>query len=83
MLEAMACGVPVAAFPIHGPLDVVGDSAAGVLDDNLATAINKAVGIEAQICRNRALEFSWDQSVQEFCHNLVPIDLREVQGETA
>lgn len=83
MLEAMACGVPVAAFPVHGPLDVVGDSAAGVLDDNLATAINKAVGIEAQICRNRALEFSWDQSVQEFYHNLVPIDLREVQGETA
>lgn len=83
MLEAMACGVPVAAFPVHGPLDVVGDSAAGVLDDDLATAIEAAVGIDPEICRKRALEFSWDQSVQEFYHNLVPIDLGELQGETA
>jgi len=83
MLEAMACGIPVAGFPVHGPLDVVGDSAAGILHDDLAVAIEQAIGIDPEICRQRALEHSWDQSVQEFYNNLVPINLHEVQGETA
>ena len=73
MLEAMACGVPVAAFPVQGPLDVVGDSAAGVLNEDLAAAIEGALPIEPGICRARALEHSWDQSVVEFHSNLIPI----------
>jgi glycosyltransferase involved in cell wall biosynthesis len=88
MLEALACGVPVAAYPVQGPLDVVGDSGAGVLDDDLATAIRAAIGIDPDRCRARALTFSWDQSVQEFLGNLVPIPAaicrpRRTEGETA
>ena len=71
MLEAMACGIPVAAFPVHGPLDVVADSAAGMLSENLAAAILAATQIESEVCRERALEHSWDQSVIEFERNLV------------
>ncbi len=81
MLEAMACGVPVAAFPVQGPLDVVGDSAAGVLHDDLSVAIDRAIGIASDVCRARALEHSWDQSVQEFYDNLVPFGTRELTGE--
>lgn len=81
MLEAMACGVPVAAFPVQGPLDVVGDSAAGVLHDDLAQAVEQAIGIDPDLCRARALQHSWDQSVREFYANLVPFGTRQLSGE--
>jgi glycosyltransferase involved in cell wall biosynthesis len=81
MLEAMACGVPVAGFPVQGPADVVGDSAAGVLHEDLSIAIRDALGIDSQVCRARALEHSWARSTQEFFDNLVPIDTVEFAGE--
>lgn len=83
MLEAMACGIPVAAYPVQGPLDVVADSGAGVLDENLARAIEQAIGIDPEHCRARALEHSWDQSVQEFLNNLAPFPAPGLQGEIA
>ena len=83
MLEAMACGVPVAAYPVQGPVDVVGDSGAGVLDEDLAAAVRGAIGIDPARCRARALEHSWDQSVQEFLNNLVPFTAPGLEGETA
>jgi glycosyltransferase involved in cell wall biosynthesis len=70
-LEALACGVPVAAYPVQGPKDVVGDSGAGVLDDDLGAAIERAIGIDPHLCRARALEHSWDTSVSQFEANLV------------
>lgn len=74
MLEAMACGIPVAGFPVPGPQDVVGQSAAGVLSEDLARAIEQAIGIDPNVCRARALEHSWDQSAEEFHANLIPIE---------
>jgi glycosyltransferase involved in cell wall biosynthesis len=87
MLEALACGVPVAAYPVQGPVDVVGDSGVGVLDADLAAAVRGAIGIDPARCRDRALAFSWDESVREFLGNLVPIDAppgwaRQLRGET-
>jgi glycosyltransferase involved in cell wall biosynthesis len=73
MLEAMACGVPVAAYPIQGPLDVVADSGAGVLSENLTAAVEQALGIDPVICRARALEFSWEKSARQFEANLLPV----------
>ena len=71
MLESLACGVPVAGYPVQGPIDVVGDSGAGHLSEDLAAAIDAAIGIDAALCRRRALEHSWDESVVEFEANLV------------
>ncbi len=73
MLEAMACGIPVAGFPVQGPADVVADSGAGVLHEDLGAAIESAIGIDPKLCRRRALAHSWDQSVVEFEANLVRI----------
>ena len=83
MLEAVACGIPVAALPVPGPNDVIGDSGAGVLDHDLGNAIETAIGIDPQHCRAHALKHSWDRSAMEFFNNLVPIKVAELQGETA
>jgi glycosyltransferase involved in cell wall biosynthesis len=72
MLEAMACGVPVAALPVRGPLDVVGDPAAGVLDWNLARAAFAALDLERGAGRRHAEQFPWERSCATFLSHLVP-----------
>ena len=72
MLEALACGIPVAAFPVTGPKDVIGNSGVGILDMNLAAAAVKARGIDPVACREHALKFSWDAVVSEFLDYLEP-----------
>ncbi|MBA3581621.1 MAG: glycosyltransferase family 1 protein [Gammaproteobacteria bacterium] len=59
MLEAMACGAPVAAYPVPGPLDVVQQGITGVLNENLALAIEGALKLDRQACRDFALQQSW------------------------
>jgi glycosyltransferase involved in cell wall biosynthesis len=68
----MACGVPVAAFPVAGPSDVVEDGLTGALDQDLARAAKRALSINPQNCRDRALRSGWDMSSREFEINLVP-----------
>jgi len=74
LLEALASGVPVAAYPVPGPLDVIGDSPAGVLNDDLAAAARQAVQIPAETCRAHALTFSWQACTEQFISNLSPFD---------
>jgi hypothetical protein len=62
--------VPVAAYPVPGPLDVVDQSGAGVLDDDLGAAIHAALAIPPERCRAHAESFSWDRSVSQFLGNL-------------
>jgi glycosyltransferase involved in cell wall biosynthesis len=74
LLEALASGLPVAAYPVAGPLDVLGDSPAGVLDEDLAKAARQALSIEPGLCRAHALDFSWEMSARQFLANLDPFD---------
>ncbi|WP_108880110.1 glycosyltransferase [Anderseniella sp. Alg231-50] len=74
MLEALACGVPVAAFPVEGPIDVITSPRAGVLDDDLATAISAALKLDRQDCIDFAKTFSWDRVTEQFEASLVPAD---------
>lgn len=71
LLEAMACGTPVAAYPEAGPLDVVGDSAAGALDADLRRAALRALELPRGAARERALGFDWGRVAQQFAGLLV------------
>ncbi len=73
LLEALACGVPVAAYPVPGPLDVVGGSDAGCLDEDLKRAVEGALTIPPERCRAHALTFSWRRSAEQFLSNLQPL----------
>jgi glycosyltransferase involved in cell wall biosynthesis len=72
MLEAMACGTPVAAFPVPGPLDVVGGSDGGVLHEDLRHAALRALELPRERARARALEFDWRPVCEQFIGHLVP-----------
>ena len=73
LLEAMAAGLPVAAYPVPGPLDVIGDSGCGVLDHDLARAAERALAIPRTRCRAYALKFSWRRCAEQFLKNLHPV----------
>jgi len=62
MLEAMACGVPVAAYPVPGPLDVVVNRSTGILDWDLKQAVLQALTLDGDACIEYALEHSWEHS---------------------
>jgi glycosyltransferase involved in cell wall biosynthesis len=69
-LEALACGTPVAAFPVTGPLDVIADHPVGALDTDLRSACIRALGVCRETCRSFALERSWENSARQFIGNL-------------
>ena len=72
MLEAMACGLPVAAFPVTGPIDVVRHGVTGILHPNLSKACRKALKLDSTACRKFAESRSWRRSTEQFVAHLVP-----------
>jgi len=78
LLEAMACGLPVAAYPVSGPIDVIGTSDAGALDDDLEIAVTKALKIKRSTARSYAETFSWSNATDIFEGYLV---LRQERNE--
>lgn len=72
LLEAMACGVPVAAYPVTGPLDVVRDGVTGVLSEDLREAALAALALDPAACREHALAYTWEAATLQFLSNLAP-----------
>ena len=66
MVEAMACGLPVAAFPVPGPQDVVSQNISGVLDEDLRVACLKALDLKPQDAIKRSKEFAWKIATEQF-----------------
>jgi glycosyltransferase involved in cell wall biosynthesis len=76
MLEAMACGTPVAAYPVDGPLEILGKGQGGAMAHDLREAVLRALTLPRHHARLRALDFNWGQSAQQFLQNLVQIQKR-------
>jgi glycosyltransferase involved in cell wall biosynthesis len=70
LLEALASGTPVAAYPVTGPIDVIGTAPVGVLDDDLQKAALAALDIPRDACRRYAETFSWSASTDAFLKHL-------------
>tara|TARA_Y100000296_G_scaffold87349_1_gene132500 strand:+ start:143266 stop:144303 length:1038 start_codon:yes stop_codon:yes gene_type:complete len=75
MIEALACGTPVAAFPVSGPLDVLSPGA-GAMHADLDTAIAAALSLNRADCLAAGRSFTWDASTRQFLNALVPITAR-------
>ena len=73
MLEAMACGLPIAAYPVTGPIDVVKHGLTGVLSHNLERACRDALVIDRKACRAYAENHSWEYSTRQFVSHMAPI----------
>ena len=73
LLEAMACGVPVAAFPVTGPKDVVLPGVTGILHEDLGRATRQALRLDPAACVAHAKEFSWRNATLQFLANLAPL----------
>jgi len=73
LLEAMACGVPVAAYPVTGPIDVVEQGISGMLHDDLEQAAKLALKLNPDYCRKYALKYSWENATIQFLSNLQPV----------
>ncbi len=71
MLEALASGLPVAAFPVTGPKDVITDPKVGVLDADLQRAALAALKLSREDARAFALGYSWEESTRMFRDNIL------------
>jgi len=70
MIEALASGVPVAAYPVSGPREIVTDPRVGALNPDLRTACLAAIGCHSEDCRRHAERFSWANCAQQFSASL-------------
>jgi glycosyltransferase involved in cell wall biosynthesis len=83
MLEAMACGVPIAAHPVTGPIDVVHEGVSGALRDDLRLAAEAALRLDRHVVRAAALEHSWGRATRQFLDALVPARSAAVRASAA
>jgi len=73
VIEALFCGVPVAAYPVTGPLDIVEEGITGSLDHDLKKAIDKALQINRENCTKNAEKYTWRNVAKQFISSLASI----------
>lgn len=74
ILEALASGVPVAAYPVPGPIDIITDTQAGALRDDLSLAVQHALQYgRPAVCRALAGRYTWEKATDQFLHAVVPV----------
>jgi glycosyltransferase involved in cell wall biosynthesis len=81
LLEALASGLPVAAFPVTGPRDVIGSAPVGALNDDLRTACLAALQISPQACLDFAAQHTWEASARAFVENIRDIRDADPEGD--
>ncbi|MGF9762900.1 glycosyltransferase family 1 protein [Microvirga sp. 0TCS3.31] len=83
LLEALASGLPIAAYPVTGPLDVLEGSDCGALDWDLQAAALKALNISPLQCRAHAKGFMWQESARQFFSNIEVAQARQTKSHLA
>ena len=83
LLEALACGTPVAAYPVTGPIDVLGDGGAGAMHEDLREACLEALKIDRHDARAWAERFSWAAASAQFASHLKPLPHTSYREESA
>ena len=71
MLEAIACGTPIAAYPVTGPIDIIHDGITGACDWKLENAIKKCLDIDRKVVYSNSMHYSWEESYKIFRKTLV------------
>lgn len=70
ILEALSCGIPVAAHEVTGPMDVIESGVDGYLDEDIGKAALQCIDLAKEKCREKALAHSWEASVDVFLKNI-------------
>lgn len=71
LIEALACGVPVAAYPVQGPIDIIEHGVTGWLDEDLGAAAHHALALDPERCRAAALRYTWTECTRQFLDHLI------------
>jgi glycosyltransferase involved in cell wall biosynthesis len=66
VIEALACGIPVAAFPVQGPIDIIQIGITGYLSEDLREAALNALDIDPLRCREEAMKYTWEACTRQF-----------------
>ena len=74
MLESIACGTPVAAYPVTGPIDVIELGINGELDNDLSNAVNRALLLDRKLVEDSSFKYSWKHCTDIFENNLIKIN---------
>jgi glycosyltransferase involved in cell wall biosynthesis len=72
IIEAMASGLPVAAYPVSGPIDIIPGSKAGIVDEDLRAACQKAAGLASADAIAHAHKYGWEAVTDVFFDLLTP-----------
>jgi glycosyltransferase involved in cell wall biosynthesis len=72
-IEALACGTPVAAYPVTGPKDIIENGVNGILDENLETAVLQALELDRNVVYESSLIWTWETSYKQFKDILLSI----------